>query len=238
MPAVGQLDRVAAALAGEQRLDGHREHALAAIDGEADVHRRLVEPGPRPSRPSRSIVTSIVGSASCWSLPDGLVATLPTSVIRPRAVRPLGRLDRDRVADAGDRLPARVEVDGHAALRSRTARRAARPGRAAGRPAPWPARRASRPGGRRSRRAPACRPRRARAPSGSARPPRWSPSPSGRRRPCRGRGRGRARAGCARAGARPRRRPCPARSRARPAARRRAGTPRERRRRRRASARA
>jgi hypothetical protein len=35
-------------------------------------------------------VTSIVGSASWSSLPLGLVATLPTSVIRPRAVVPVG----------------------------------------------------------------------------------------------------------------------------------------------------
>ena len=43
MPAVGQLERVAAALAGEQRLHRHGQRALAPLDREADVDRRLVE---------------------------------------------------------------------------------------------------------------------------------------------------------------------------------------------------
>ena len=41
--AAGELDRVAAALAREQRLHRHRERAAAALDREADVDRRLVE---------------------------------------------------------------------------------------------------------------------------------------------------------------------------------------------------
>ena len=131
--AVDDLDGEAAALARQQRLDRHREHAGAALDGEADVDRRLVEPGAaRRAGRAASIVTSIVGSPS--SSPAGCSATLPTRVIRPRAVRPSAarrsrRRPRARAAGASRRGRR------SRAARSRTASASSRPRRSAGRPA-------------------------------------------------------------------------------------------------------
>ena len=108
--AVGQLDRVAAALAGEQRLHRHRQHALAALDREADVDRRLIE-ARRRGRAS-VIVTSTV---------DVVLLALGRDLAdRPRCARPRcgpdGSVDGHAVARAGQLLAARVERHGHAPL--------------------------------------------------------------------------------------------------------------------------
>ncbi len=228
MPPPGELDRVAAALAGEQRLDRHGQRAAAALDGEADVDRRLVEVLGRGR--ASVIVTSIVDRPRpAWSRP-----------CRPSAMRPFdGAAGRAGRRSRGRRRASRwrraSSGDGHDAASVEDELASGRPGD-------------DRVADRRLRL----------ADPGRARPEHDLAARElavvvevavalelldrvgGLPVPVVvdvARVVARARAGCARAGGRPRRRSSRARSRARPAARRRAGTRPARRRRRRASGR-
>ena len=198
-PPVGQLDRVAAALAREQRLDRHREHVLAPLDARS---RRRPAPGrgvpERPGERDRHLDRRS-RPRPAWSRPCR----------RRRSARPpcgrSGSSTVTRVARARELLAARVERDRHAPLvRGDLGER--RPGR--GLVADRGLRLADPVGARPEHdlaAARACRPREpARLLEALDRRGRVA-SPS-RRRPCRDRGR--ARAGCARAGGRPRRRSC------------------------------
>ena len=155
--AVDELHRVAAALPGEQRLDRHGQHVLAALDGEADVDRRLVEARP-PAGAAREVDGDVDRRVGVLVVaPLGLVATLPTSAMRPRAVEPDGR-------STVTLSPSRA-IDWRRASRSTVTSRSVEDTSASWAPGAtcWPtvrlglADRASRPGGRRPHRATACR---------------------------------------------------------------------------------